>query len=166
MSKENTTVKKEDAMENTDEGREIAHRVAKQFLTELIPLSHLALDVDEPIEGWESFFVERGIEIVTDDVGRRSVSREVLAELLAEQREHEARVFDRPELDRAPVGVGIPALDEDATAFESMMAAGRVSPQEEFGQFAKPRFLEEQIEAGARQAAAARAEVARRKEAR
>jgi hypothetical protein len=152
-------------MENS-EGHEIAHRLAKQFLTdgELVPLSHLSLDVDEPIQGWELFFAERGIEIVIDDVGRRSVSRGVLAELLAEQREREARALDRPAPDSLPVGVGVPAL-EGAGAVESLLAAGSVSPQEEFGRPA-PRVLEEEIEAGARQAAAARAEVARRKEAR
>jgi hypothetical protein len=46
-----------------------------------------------------------------------------------------------------------------------MMAAGSVSPAEEFGQWAKPRFLEEQLEQGARQQAAEREAVRRRKEA-
>jgi hypothetical protein len=47
-----------------------------------------------------------------------------------------------------------------------MMAAGSVSPAEEFSQWAKPRFLEEQLEKGARQQAAEREAVRRRKEAR
>jgi hypothetical protein len=46
-----------------------------------------------------------------------------------------------------------------------MMAAGSVSPAEEFGQWAKPRFLEEQLEEGARRQAAEREAVRRRKEA-
>jgi hypothetical protein len=54
---------------------------------------------------------------------------------------------------------------ENAGAYESMMAAGRVSPTEEFGRSAKPRFLEEQLEQGARRQAAEREAVRQRKEA-
>jgi hypothetical protein len=51
---------------------------------------------------------------------------------------------------------------------ESLMAndPGYRSPSEEFGQRPKPRFLEEALEAGARQQAAARAEVESKKAAR
>jgi hypothetical protein len=152
-------------MENTNEGREIAHRVAEQWVreTDLIPVSHLALDVDEPLESWESFFAARNIPVVDDDLGRPSVARDVLGDLIAEQREREARVLERPEPDRAPVGVGVPALDESASAFESMMAAGRVSPQQEFGGRPRPNFLQEALEEGARQRAAEREAVRRRK---
>ena len=61
----------------------------------LIPLSHLSLDVDEPVVvGWEQLFAERGVEIVLDDIGRPSVPRQVLGELLAERREREACVLE------------------------------------------------------------------------
>jgi hypothetical protein len=68
----------------------------------------------------------------------------------------------------SPVGRGVPALSDEASAFESLMTGDRsyVSPAEEFGGRPKPRFLQEELEAGARQQAAARAEVAARKAAR
>ena len=67
----------------------------------------------------------------------------------------------------SPVGRGVPALSDDASPFESLMAAdpSYASPQEEFGAWAKPRFLEEALEQGARQQAAEREAVRRRKEA-
>lgn len=61
----------------------------------------------------------------------------------------------------SPVGRGVPALSDDASPFESLMASERshISPAEEFGQRPKPNFLAEELEAGARQQAAARAEI-------
>jgi hypothetical protein len=41
----------------------------------VIPLSVLALDLDVPVEGWATFLTGRGIEILTDDLGRASVAR-------------------------------------------------------------------------------------------
>jgi hypothetical protein len=58
---------------------------------DLIPLSHLSLDVDEPSVGWDAYLTGRGIPVVFDDVGRRSVSRADARQLLDEQREAEAR---------------------------------------------------------------------------
>jgi hypothetical protein len=49
------------------------------------PLSHLSLDVDEPIDGWMGFFGEENIEIAPDDLGRPSVPRSVLRELVDER---------------------------------------------------------------------------------
>lgn len=131
-----------------------------------IPISHLSLDVSEPIVGWMAFFEERYITVMDDSLGRPSVARYVLGDLIAEQREREARLAEQAAQMPAAALIpsGVPAL-EGASPYESMMAAGRVSPLEEFGR-PKPRFLEEELEAGARQAAAARAEAARRKEAR
>jgi hypothetical protein len=65
------------------------------------------------------------------------------------------------------VAVGVPA-QEGSTPFESLMNGDRsyVSLSEEFGGRPKPRFLEEELEAGARQQAAARAEIEARKAAR
>jgi hypothetical protein len=132
-----------------------------------IPLSHLALDIDEPVAGWQVYFEERYITVMDDAIGRPSVPRHVLGDLIAEQREREARLVEEAVEKAAtlkqPVGAGVPAL-EGAGPYESMMAAGSVSPAEEFGQWAKPRFLEEQLEAGARQQAAEREAVRRRKE--
>jgi hypothetical protein len=132
-----------------------------------VPLSYLSLDLSEPLVGWEAFFEERGVMIMDDAVGRPSVPRHVLADLLDEQRARDARLAEEAAANAAtleqPVPVGVPAL-ENAGPYESMMAAGRVSPTEEFGQWAKPRFLEEQLEEGARRQAAEREAVRRRKE--
>ena len=132
-----------------------------------IPISHLALDVSEPLVGWEAFFEERNVQVFDDAIGRPSVARYVLADLIAEQRAREARLAEeaaQTAADRQPVPAGVPAL-ENAGPYESMMAAGSVSPAEEFGQWAKPRFLELQLEEGARHQAAEREAVRRRKEA-
>jgi hypothetical protein len=56
-----------------------------------IPISHLALDIAEPLVGWEAFFPERGV-MMDDAVGRPSVARHILADLLDEHRAREARL--------------------------------------------------------------------------
>jgi hypothetical protein len=56
---------------------------------ELIPLSQLELDMPVPAAGWPAELV------VTDDIGRASVPREVARSLLAEHREAEARAAHR-----------------------------------------------------------------------
>jgi hypothetical protein len=131
-----------------------------------VPVSHLVLDVDEPVGGWLPFFEERGVMVMADSIGRPSVPRYVLGDLLDEQREREARLVEAAAEKAAalvqPVPVGVPAL-EDASPYESMMAAGSVSPQQEFG-LPRPRFLEEQLEEGARRQAAEQAAIRRRKE--
>jgi hypothetical protein len=131
-----------------------------------IPISHLALDVPEPLVGWEAFFEERNVQVFDDAIGRPSVARYVLGDLIAEQREREARLIEEANAATLgqPVPAGIPAIDEGASAYESMMSVDGVSPQQEFGQWAKPRFLEEQLEAGALRQAAERETVRRRKE--
>jgi hypothetical protein len=58
---------------------------------ELIPLSHLALDLDQPSVGWAAYITGRGIEVVVDDIGRPSVSRSDARQLFDERREAEAR---------------------------------------------------------------------------
>jgi hypothetical protein len=73
-----------------------------------------------------------------------------LGDLIAEHRHREARLAERPHPERVPVPAGIPALEE-ATPYESMMAAGSMSPTEEFGR-PRPNFLEEELAAGRRQA--------------
>jgi hypothetical protein len=132
-----------------------------------IPLSHLSLDIPEPLVGWEAFFEARNVTVLDDAVGRPSVPRHVLADLLDEQRARDARLAEEAAeaatLEQ-PVPVGIPAL-EGSTAYETMMSAAGTSPVEEFGQWAKPSFLEEALAEGQRHQAAERAAVRRRKEA-
>jgi hypothetical protein len=35
-----------------------------------IPLSHLSLDVSEPLVGWEAFFEARNVQVFDDAIGR------------------------------------------------------------------------------------------------
>jgi hypothetical protein len=134
---------------------------------ELIPLSHLSLDLSEPISGWPAIFAERGVEIVLDDLGRPSVPRQVLGELLAESQEREARVLEdqrRRDAERADskVPAGVPAID--GSPYEAMVAAGGVVlPSEEFGR-PRPDFLAEELAAGERESAEQRRAVARMKD--
>jgi hypothetical protein len=103
--------------------------------------------------------------IMDGSVGRPSVPRHVLADLLDEQKRREARLAEeaaQKAADRQPVAVGVPAL-ENAGPYESMMAAGHVTPAQEFGQWAKPRFLQDALEEG--NGTRRRSEAVRRKEA-
>jgi hypothetical protein len=154
------------------EGAELVHRVAKEWVreTELIPVRHLSLDLTEPINGWELALLERGVEIVDDDLGRPCVRREVLGDLLREERERLARIAAesaaRAAAAVAPLPAGIPAL-ENGSAMASIMAndPGYQSVAEEFGR-PRPNFLAEALEAGQRQQAAAQAEAESKKAAR
>jgi len=130
----------------------------------LIPVSHLGLDIGEPLGGFRSMFDRNGIEVVEDDIGRPSISRDDLGRLLTERREREAALVAdaarrAAELEaKRPVLVGVPAR-EGATPYESMLAAtGIVTPDQEFGRREPPRFLEEQLEAGAKALAEKRAQ--------
>jgi hypothetical protein len=38
-----------------------------------IPISHLSLDIAEPIEGWLEFFVKRNVIVMDDHLGRPSI---------------------------------------------------------------------------------------------
>jgi hypothetical protein len=59
--------------------------------TDLVPLSYLELDLPTPVSGWQIELGRRGIEILTDDIGRPSISRDAVRQLLDEQRENELR---------------------------------------------------------------------------
>jgi hypothetical protein len=132
-----------------------------------VPVSHLSLDLDEPVSGWMQFLAERNIEVASDHLGRASVARWVVADLLDEQREREARLAEEAAARAAtlvqPVPVGIPAL-ERATAYETMMSASGTSPADEFGSRPRPNFLAEELEEGQRRQAAEREAVRQRKE--
>jgi hypothetical protein len=132
-----------------------------------IPLSYLNLDLDEPIEGWLRFFEERYITVMDDSLGRPSVARHVLGDLIAEQRAREARLAEEAAANastlKEPVPVGIPAR-EGLSAHENMMAQdGYTSLREEFERFPRPSFLDEEF-ARTREHQRAEQEVARRKE--
>jgi hypothetical protein len=89
-------------------------------LIQLVSLVELELSLPAPAQGWAAHLADRNIEIVSDDIGRPSISRSAARQLLAERAEAEerkrqilARVdaaaveFDRQW--RAQLGVGVPA---------------------------------------------------------
>jgi hypothetical protein len=55
---------------------EIATAVVPTSADDLIPLSHLALDLPTPAEGWANFLGRRAIAFVPDDLGRDCVRRQ------------------------------------------------------------------------------------------
>jgi hypothetical protein len=57
-----------------------------------IPVSHIGLELPEPVGGWAVYLTGRGIPILADDIGRPSISRADAKQLFAEQAEHERRV--------------------------------------------------------------------------
>jgi hypothetical protein len=61
---------------------------------DLIPLSHLALDLSEPADGWTVWLSDRGVAISFDDLGRRAIRRGDAKELLDQQRQNEIRQQD------------------------------------------------------------------------
>jgi hypothetical protein len=102
---------------------------------ELIPLSVLALDIEQPSAGWTAYLAGRDIAITTDDIGRPAIARVDARQLLTERAEHEARraefiaradeaaiQFDREW--RAQLGVGVPAsaIPAGMSATEAMFA--------------------------------------------
>jgi hypothetical protein len=85
-----------------------------------IPLSHLSLDLPVPDLGWPAYLTGRGIEVVTDDLGRLSIARSDARMLISEQRENEARqaemraafeqrAIEADRLRRAQLGQGVSA---------------------------------------------------------
>lgn len=64
---------------------------ATNVAPELIPLSYLVLDLPAPELGWAAYLTGRGVDVVTDDVGRLSIARADVRMLVSEQRENEAR---------------------------------------------------------------------------
>jgi hypothetical protein len=64
--------------------------VVEHPANDLVPLSHLALDLDVPPVGWDVYLSDRGIGIVSDDLGRRSVSRAAARELILKKQAAES----------------------------------------------------------------------------
>jgi hypothetical protein len=56
-----------------------------------VPLSVLSLDLVAPATGWPAYLNSRGIEVVTDDIGRQAIGRADARQLFDEKRETEAR---------------------------------------------------------------------------
>jgi hypothetical protein len=126
------------------------------------------LDYPEPLGGWEPLLEARGIELLTDDLYRPAIRREDARRLAGERREWERSSVEearrrQESLEGLPLPAGIPAL-EHGSAMASLMAndPGYRTVAEEFGR-PRPNFLAEELEAGARQQAAARAEAESKK---
>jgi hypothetical protein len=86
---------------------------------DVIPLTHLALDLPEPPFGWRAYLADRHIEIVLDDLGRSAVSRGDARRLFDEHHDDEAlkaekraaaekRAIEADRQFRAQLGVGVP----------------------------------------------------------
>jgi hypothetical protein len=106
----------------------------------LVPLSHLALDLPVPSEGWADFLGRRAIAFRPDDLGRDCVRRQDARRLLDERRADELRRRARArqqeqeavEADRvrfASIWRGAPAdtLPVGVSAGDAMLAAARQS---------------------------------------
>jgi hypothetical protein len=105
---------------------------------DLVPLSHLALDLPEPSEGWALFLGRHGISFGSDDLGRDSISRGDAKRLLDEQRANELRVralraeqerqaVEQDRVRRASIWRGLPAVDlpYGVSASSAMLQAAR-----------------------------------------
>ena len=86
-------------------------------MDELIPVSHLALDLSEPSTGgWHVYLAARGIRVRPDDLGRPAIPREAARRLFVERAESEARGRELAarndqmiELKRQTIPTGVPA---------------------------------------------------------
>jgi hypothetical protein len=105
---------------------------------DLVPISHLALDLPEPVGGWAGYLKGRGIEVLTDDIGRPSIARADARQLFDEHRASEAEKARRrklaeaqavadDQLRRAQIWGGVPAeaLPVGVSASSVMLQAAR-----------------------------------------
>ena len=63
----------------------------RRVYDDLIPLSHLGLELDTPPNGWVLHLERRGIAVLTDDIGRRAISRSDAKQLLDEKHAEDVR---------------------------------------------------------------------------
>jgi hypothetical protein len=66
-------------------------KVVEVPAADLIPLSHLSLDLDVPPIGWLTYLGNIGVEVLTDDIGRSAIHRHDARRLFDEHRENEVR---------------------------------------------------------------------------
>jgi hypothetical protein len=102
---------------------------------DLIPVSVIALELPAPtVGGWDAFLSNRGVEVLTDDIGRLAVSRSDARLLIAEQVEAETRrreamqrqerkFIEADRLRLARLGRGMPAsmIPDGMSAADAMM---------------------------------------------
>ena len=101
---------------------EITETADDVVAADLVPLSHLALDLPVPAEGWANFLGRRAIAFVPDDIGRDSIRRSDAQKLLYEKRANELRAVklrqlaeaeavEADQVRRASIWKGVPADD-------------------------------------------------------
>ena len=103
---------------------------------DLIPLSHNGLELDTPPNGWVLHLERRGIAVLTDDIGRRAISRSDAKQLLDEKHANEVRqaklralqeqeMVEADQRFRASLGQGVPAdlIPAGSTYMEAVVAA-------------------------------------------
>ncbi len=86
-------------------------------MDELIPVSHLELDLAPPSSrGWHVYLAGRGIRVRPDDLGRPAIPRKAARRLFVERAESEARARELTarndqmiELKRQTIPTGVPA---------------------------------------------------------
>ena len=103
-------------------------------LRELIPISHLALELPSPGVDWAHYLRGRGIEVLFDDVGRPAMSRQVLKQLIQQQKDAEAKArelaavrdaeFERQRQANLPKGLAWWEVPVGMSPAEAMIAAG------------------------------------------
>jgi hypothetical protein len=107
--------------------------------TEPVPLSVLALDLPEPgVGGWTAYLNNKGIEVLTDDIGRLVISRADAKMLFDEHREwevrkreaiarNEQRAIEAYQAQYAQIwrGVSADSLPVGVSAGDAMVAAAR-----------------------------------------
>jgi hypothetical protein len=104
----------------------------------LVPLSHLGLDLPVPPIGWTAYLNNVGVEILTDDLGRPSIHRHDARRLFDEHRADELRKAQRRKLAeaqavaddqirRAQIWRGVPAdhMPPDIAPAAVMLQASR-----------------------------------------
>ena len=73
--------------------------------SDVLPLSYLALNLGEPVEGWAAFLGRRAIAIVPDHLGRDSIGLDAARRLLDEKRADELQArASHAEQEREPRG--------------------------------------------------------------
>jgi hypothetical protein len=134
---------------NTTPAAEPAPDVDVMTPAEPVPLSHLELDLPAPTTGWLIELDRRGIEVVTDDVGRLAVSRENARLLISEHRaatsharevaaRRDQQLIEADRVRRANMPAGIPAglVPDGMSGAEAMLLAGEKR---------RPRSVHEQL---------------------
>ena len=121
------------------------------------PLSVLQLEVDKPLAGWEPLLEQLEIRQVVDHLGRAALTAVDARRLLStmkRQGEFAAEghaLLAQKVAARHPVKAGGVPVQEGMNPVESMVAAGVVSLQDEFGSGReRPDFLREELAAGQR----------------